>query len=72
MKWKKPINYDKRIVKRFALLPIEADKEVRWLETVYIEQEYREYFLSDFRGWENNWFVTKKEYLDYKRGKENE
>ncbi len=45
MKWKvkpKPRLGDKRLVTRFAWLPIRAGDEIRWLEWVVICQEYME------------------------------
>ena len=59
MKWK--YKY-RRIIKRFALLPILANDEYRWLQTVYISQWRNVY--SDF--WHNETFVDKELYLSYK------
>ena len=38
--WYPAAKGEKRITKRFALLPIWIDNDVRWLETVRIEWEY--------------------------------
>jgi hypothetical protein len=35
---------DKRIVKYFALLPVEIDGETRWLESVEIKKEFKAYY----------------------------
>lgn len=59
MRWTLLHNKDIRIIKRFALLPIRIDYEVRWLETVYIRQEY-------YNGWHNDGFVDKRSYLNLK------
>ena len=40
-----------RTIKRFALFPIRAGHEIRWLEKVYIKQ----YWLSGW-GWKNSKF----------------
>lgn len=40
MMWHKPYYREERTIKRFAFLPIEAGREVRWLEFVTIRQEY--------------------------------
>ena len=68
-----PKNNDRRIIKRFALFPITIyDKcdlriermyyERRWLETVYIEQNY-EYHMS---CWTNYRFVDKDKYIKFR------
>ena len=68
-----PKNNDRRIIKRFALFPITiCDKcnprlqrryyERRWLETVYIEQNYESYNGC----WENYTFVNKEDYIKFK------
>ena len=67
MRWKTPKPSDGRIIKKFALLPIEINREVRWLETVYIFQTYYDgvYLI----GWKSLSFVTKEEYENYKKEK---
>ena len=51
-----------RIKKKFALLPVRIDSEVRWLETVYIYQR-----KDRFRDcWLNIRFETKQAYLKRK------
>lgn len=69
----KPKNNDRRIIKRFALFPITIyDKcdpwlerrhyERRWLETVYIEQNYE----INAYGWNNYRFVDKDTYIKFR------
>ena len=55
MRWKIPNNGDKRIVKRFALFPIRIDNECRWLEFVYIQQFYDDFYNP--YPWRNECFV---------------
>ena len=68
-----PKNNDRQIIKIFALLPITIyDKcdpwlerrhyERRWLETVYIEQNYE----IHEGGWKNYRFVDKEDYIKFK------
>lgn len=68
-----PKNNERRIIKRFALFPItiyaKCDRwlerryyESRWLETVYIEQNYE----SHTGWWENYTFVNKEDYIKFK------
>lgn len=40
MRWRKRHPGERRIVKRFALFPIEAGEGYVWLETVYVLYEY--------------------------------
>jgi len=60
----------KRIVKRFALLPMSGNwfsNERRWLETLYLEQHYH---ISDYgfcNCWMSDRFVEKADYLKYKK-----
>lgn len=54
MRWNKPHYGATRTITRFALFPIEAGNEVRWLENVTIRQE-RGYF-----EWFNVRFVDRK------------
>ena len=64
MRWR---HREHRIVKRFALFPIEAKtrssiftvKEWRWLEIVYLYQSY------DWPFWWTINFATKEEYYEY-------
>ena len=59
-------NYgDKRVVRRFAILPIKIEKEIRWFEFVYIEQYYSEFYES----WYNNRFVDQDRWKMYKKEK---
>lgn len=68
-----PKNNERQIIKRFALFPITiCDKgdrwlerrhyERRWLETVYIEQNYE----THLGCWENYRFVDKDTYIKFK------
>lgn len=68
-----PKNNDRQVIKRFALFPITIyDKcdpwlerrhyERRWLETVYIEQNYE----THSSGWSNYRFVNKEDYIKFK------
>ena len=61
MKW---IRKKERIIKRFALFPINFGDEYHWLETVYIKQ-HRGYFMTN--TWFSDCFVTKEEYLKWKK-----
>jgi hypothetical protein len=58
MKWKNPNpkDGDVRIIKRFALFPINTPHETRWLEFVRIEQRYEGYNWAD-DGWQNTQFI---------------
>lgn len=67
MRWKKAQTGDRRIIKTFALIPIEIKNEVRWLETCYIKQEYS--YLFD---WENRAFVEKDDYEKFLQGVKNQ
>ena len=62
MKWKKEYS---RIVKTYALFPIYANNEYRWLETVYIRQ-YRA--VWNF-AWKNDYFVAESDYLAYRKSR---
>ena len=68
-----PKNNERRIIKRFALFPITIYAkcnprlerryyESRWLETVYIKQNYE----SHTGCWENYAFVNRKDYIKFK------
>lgn len=68
-----PKNYERRIIKRFALFPItiygkcdpwleRRPYERRWLETVYIEQRYE----SHADCWGNCDFVNREDYIKFK------
>jgi hypothetical protein len=63
MKFRSYRLYDTRIVKKFALFPIKAydEKYYIWLEWCYIQQTNCMY------GWRNDCFVTKQDYIDFKR-----
>ena len=58
MRYKYPEHNSWRVIKAFAILPIEAGEELRWLETCYILQCY-----SKYRGWNNIRFTTEENYL---------
>jgi len=64
MKWFNEIEQypkygDKRIITKFALLPIRIDNETRWLQMVTIDQEYITGGASAviYAAWENRKFV---------------
>ena len=40
MRWKRPKQNEERTVVKFAILPIELNRDVRWLEVVKIRQVY--------------------------------
>ena len=66
MRWKER---SKRIIKRFAILPVCIDGEYRWLETVYILQYFGNVYhswRSATIGWYNSRFVTKADYIHMK------
>ena len=62
MRWKtevemKPYHGERRVVTRFALLPIKTeDGEVRWLERVFIMQTY---VMNPSGHWVNKCFITR-------------
>ena len=51
MRWTKPSDGDIKVKRKFALLPICLNKEVRWLEWVTIEYVYNE--------WDNDWYMVR-------------
>jgi len=53
-RWREP-----RTITKFALFPVTANHETRWLEKVTINQEYRPDLC--FFGWHNDEFVDGKE-----------
>lgn len=70
MRWKSPTRGNIRIIKRFAIIPIEVKDEVRWLEWCYIKQEY---CCGYCEGWWNSIkFVTEDDYERYKESLYNE
>ena len=50
MRWLGNLCGDERTVKKFALFPIEANGEWRWMEFVTIHQTWRGGW------WHNDWF----------------
>lgn len=79
MRWEKPTAQGQtRVVKRLAWYPIRIEKEIRWLESVYIIQtsfetrffsyNYRsrknEHVRSEF-SWKNRKFTLERVYQDY-------
>lgn len=53
MRWTRPRPRETRIKSWFALLPVQIDYDIRWLETVKVEQMY-----SSYDGvWKNQSFV---------------
>ena len=67
MKWKREY---RRIIKRFAFLPIEINGDFVWLETTYIRQKFYQGILCSW--WEDIEFVTKEDYKEYRKGKKDE
>ena len=67
MRWiltRPPIIGDANIAKRFAWMPMRMGLEVRWLETVFILQEYKERTWHVSGGiWVNIRFVDRTTYL---------
>lgn len=58
MKWKHPKDGDRKIKRKFALLPITINYETRWLEWVNVEYEYcQEIFFS---YWAANKFIDEE------------
>lgn len=53
MRWIEPAPASRRVVKKFALIPICIGREVRWLETVRIVQKWN--YIN--RIWVNDRFV---------------
>lgn len=43
---------EERTIERFALFPIKANGETRWLELVTIHQSYN----TENSAWNNDWF----------------
>lgn len=66
MRWKR---IHSRVIRRFALFPIEIDEEFRWLEVVYIWQRLRWTPYSVFYDykWENKEFVDKEFYKTWRK-----
>lgn len=58
MRWTLSKSYKTRKVRRFALIPVRIDNEVRLFEMYYAEQSYNGVY------WYNTRFITKEEYLD--------
>ena len=55
MRWTKPKNGDTKIKKKFAILPIKINDEIRWLEWVTVKYQYytckwisNDYAVSDW------------------------
>jgi hypothetical protein len=59
---------DRRIIKKFLVIPCEINNEVRWLETAYIIQICRFGLFRDIT-WDNFMGSDKEEY-DTRRSKE--
>lgn len=80
MKFKLKDYGDERIVKRFALFPItmrvnpydplNTEKVLIWLETVYIKQVVE--CGSYSKVWKNERLATREEYIQYKKKKREE
>ena len=65
MEWK---HEKERVIKTYALMPIEVNHTVKWLETVYILQERGTGCLSGKDFWYNKRFADKEEYEKWKKG----
>ena len=62
MRWSNPKNGDVRTIAKFALLPIFANGEWRWMERVTIEQKFKsDEFVCN---WVNTRFIDKKPKFD--------
>jgi hypothetical protein len=67
MKWKKserytpPFDGKRRVIKKFLWFPVETtyDDDVRWLETVQIEQVFRMEYDNHY--WEDERFIKEEE-----------
>lgn len=66
MRWFKG---NSRIKKKFAILPIRIDCEVRWLEVVYVYQKKERIYGYDY--WCDIEFSTKQAYIEKKLKKKN-
>lgn len=67
MRWLSPEDGMTRIIKRFAIFPIEVNRENRWLEWCYVKQEYYQPRLITMDGyWKSIKFVTEEDYDQYK------
>lgn len=62
-----PQRNETRIIKKFAILPIQIGSEKRWLETVYIKQQYEQIGIFTFSPWDwvNIKFVASVDYNNY-------
>lgn len=56
MRWSLPKNGDRRIVRRFPLLPLTIGGDVRWLESTRVDQVYE--VFANRRGWTNLRFLA--------------
>lgn len=57
MRFKRPYRGATRVVSKFAVLPIRAGNEVRWLEHCFIHQTYG----TAKPGWNNDWFEVQRD-----------
>jgi hypothetical protein len=57
MRWLSPNKMDRRVIKRFLILPTKINGEWRWLEYVRILQIYG---AGDGIGWENDCYINKE------------
>jgi len=48
MRWNKPNANDIKIKKKFAILPIQVDNEVRWLEMVTVKYRFLDNELTRY------------------------
>ena len=56
MRWQTPLLFEHRTIRRFAILPVKIENEVRWLEWVTILQIYEENAFG--YGWHNEEFLS--------------
>jgi hypothetical protein len=59
MRWAKPKSGDVKIKKKFAILPITAGDEIRWLEFVTVKYKYC-YDKYNVLGWHKICFVDEE------------
>lgn len=55
IRWMLPSHGDKRVIKRFLILPLKINDEARWLEFAMIEQYYHTEYL---KRWRNERFIN--------------
>ena len=50
MRWNEPKSGDIKTKKKFAILPIEANGEVRWLEQVVVKYQFFDNQVVKYKG----------------------